>query len=462
MTMDEKASVNTTYVAFLAVGATLGGFLFGFDSSTMNAAINGFRPSLGLNSSQVGFVTAVALLGCAAGAWFAGSVSERFGRVRVMHGAAVLILIGSIGAALGGQLVVMGCFRMLTGLGIGAASAVVPSYVAEISPSDIRGRLGTFWQFAIVLGQFLGLLSGYVLTELAGSEAAAVPWGGSAWRWMFAVVAVLAMVYLLCSWSLPSSPQDNIRFGHPDAARDTITKIGGADAESRYQNMRRAATRDAGDRATVKDLRGSVLGLQGIVWCGLLLAAFQQLVGINVVKTYSNTIWQAVGVSTDQSFYVSLFTMGLSIVSTVVAISIMDRIGRRTLLLTGAAVMVPALVAMTIAFSTTGGADDPTLSQGAGITALIGMNVFAVAFGITWGPIMWLMLGELFDSRLRTIAVAVCTAVNWVTNWAVTRTFPLLAEAGLHIAYSLYTLFAVLALIFVWRALPETRGRQLS
>jgi MFS transporter, SP family, sugar:H+ symporter len=345
-------------------------------------------------------------------------------------------------------------------LGIGAASAVVPAYVSEVSPTEIRGRLGAFWQFAIVFGQFLGLLSSYVLTGWAGSENAPLLWGAAAWRWMFAVVAALGFVYVVVGWRLPQSPQDLVRFGRPEQARALLTRIGGEDVEQRITAIV-GDLRSKQTKARLKDLRGSRLGLKTIVWAGILLAAFQQLVGINVVKTYSNMLWQSVGVSTAASFQASLFTIGVSIAATVAAILIMDRVGRRTLLLAGAGVMMPALAALALAFASADG-PNPTLGRGAAVTALVAMNVFAVGFGVSWGPVMWLMLGELFDTHLRTVAVAVCTAVNWLTNWLVTRTFPVLADFGLGWAYGLYTFFAIFAFVFVYRALPETRHRDLS
>jgi SP family sugar:H+ symporter-like MFS transporter len=204
--------------------------------------------------------------------------------------------------------------------------------------------------------------------------------------------------------------------------------------------------------------------LQGIVWTGIVLATLQQFVGISVVKTYSNTLWQVLGFSTASAFAISIVTVLMSIASTIVAIAIIDRIGRRTLLVCGAAVMTVALGAMALSFATTAGAGDgATLDRPAAIAALIAMNVYAIGFGVTWGPVMWVMLGELFDSRIRTIAVAVSTAANWLANWMVTRTFPLLAGGlGLGVAYGLYAAFAALAVIFVLKTLPETRGRRLA
>jgi SP family sugar:H+ symporter-like MFS transporter len=209
-----------------------------------------------------------------------------------------------LGTALSSQVVLTGLFRLVTGLGIGAASAVVPPYISEIAPASIRGRLGSLWQFAIVFGQFLGLLAGYGLTRWAGSEAGPLPWGGAAWRWMFVVVALLAAAYSVITRGLPQSPQDLVRHGHETQARALLARIGSASAEEQAAAIRQA---QAGHRevATLRDLRGPRFGLQAIVWTGMALATFQQLVGINVVKTYSNTLWQAVGLSTGASFTVS-------------------------------------------------------------------------------------------------------------------------------------------------------------
>jgi SP family sugar:H+ symporter-like MFS transporter len=457
-----NSATNTCYVTMVAAGAALGGLLFGFDTSTMNAAINGIRSTLELSSGEVGFIASIALIGAAVGAWFAGPVSARLGRNRVMFIAGALITTGALAVSLTSQVMLLGLFRLMVGLGIGSASAVVPPYISEVSPPDIRGRLGSLWQFAIVFGQLLGLLAGYGLTRWAGSEAAPLFFGAAAWRWMFVVVALFAACYVLVSRLLPRSPLDLLRQGNEDEARALLTKIGGESVGERITSIRQMLGKE-GKVATLKDLRGSKLGLKAIVWAGLLLAAFQQLVGINVVKTYSNTLWRLVGFSTDAAFTISIVTVLISIASTVVAIMIIDKVGRRTMLLAGAGVMAVSLGTLAACFWTaTGVGDDMTLSRGAGITALIAINLFAVAFGVTWGPVMWVMLGELFDSNLRTTAVAVCTAVNWMTNWVVTRTFPLLAGVGLGFTYGFYAVFAVLAFIFVLKALPETKGRALT
>lgn len=450
------------YVTLAALGAAMGGFLFGFDTSTMNSAIAGMRDSLDLDSGTIGFVTAISLIGAAIGAWFAGGISTRFGRTRVMLTAGALILIGSVGASLADHEILLATFRATTGLGIGSASAVVPSYITEISPTSIRGTLGTFWQFAIVFGQLLGLLAGGGISRWAGGESAELPWGATAWRTMYVVVAILAVGYLIIAWRLPQTPPDLVRLGKPDKAKEMLGRISDRPVDDALGSIRASIAEDQ-HAAGLSDLRGNRFGLQGIVWVGLLLAAFQQVVGINVVKTYSNSIWQSVGVPSSASFTMSIVTVLISLGATVVAILIMDKIGRKTQLMWGAGFMIPALATMSIAFaSATEVGDEVSLSRSAGIAALIGMNTFAIAFGITWGPVMWLMLGELFNSHLRTIAVAVCTAGNWLANWAVTRSFPSLSQVGLDFAYGLYTIGAVLAFLFAWRVLPETKDRELT
>ena len=422
-----RSQPNVRHITLVAAAAAAGGFLFGFDTSNINAAINGIGPQLRLSSAALGFVTAIALLGCAAGAWFAGPVTGRVGRTRVMAIAGALIATGSLGAAFVSHLVLMGIFRFCVGLGIGAASAVVPAYIAEISPMEIRGRLGSFWQFAIVFGQLIGLITSWMLRRSAGAETEPLLFGGAAWRWMFITVAIPAALYAFAALRLPPSPH-------------------------------RAST----ERVNLRALRGPRLGLQGIVWIGILIAAFQQLVGINVVKTYSTMLWRIVGFSAGASFGISIVTVIISIISTVVAIFIIDKVGRRPMLLGGSALMFISLAALVAAFSqATGSGDSLQLARGPGMVALVAMNVFAVAFGMTWGPVMWVLLGELFSGELRTSAVAICTAVNWVTNWLVTRTFPLLVSTGLGVAYGIYAVFALVALIFVWRVVPETSRREI-
>ncbi len=456
------AATSARYATVIALGAAMGGFLYGGDTSTLNGAIPGIRPSLQLSVGEVGFVAAIALLGSAVGAWFAGAVAARLGRTPVMGIAAALIAAGSLGASFSTAMIALGLSRVLVGVGIGAASAVVPSYLTEISPTSVRGRLGSMWQLAIVLGQLAGLLAAWALASAARGEAEPLA-GISAWRWMFVMVAAAAGLYLLATRALPQSPHDLVRSGRDADARDLLHRLDPVEsADGRVASIRKSEA-ETKTSPTLSDLKGDAAGLKPIVWIGIALAILQPLLGISVVKTYSNTLWQAVGFGTETAFAISVATVGVSLVATVIAIAIVDRLPRRAMLGAGALVSALALGVLAWAFAQAlPGPQGPTLSREAGIVALAAINVFALAFGITWGPVMWLMLGELFDGNLRVSAVAVATAFNWIFNWAVTRTFPLLAAAGLGIAYGIYAAFALLAALFVWKFLPETRGRTLS
>lgn len=280
---------------------------------------------------------------------------------------------------------------------------------------------------------------------------------------LFASDALFGLIYLAIARGLPRSPADLVRRGQVDEARVLLPRLGSSQPEEQLAAIEQSLAKSKHEVARLGDLRGGQLGLKAMVWTGILLAVFQQLVGISVVKTYSNALWQAVGFSAGRAFLISIITVMVSVASTFVAIAIIDKVGRRKMLLSGAAVMMISLAVLALCFATThASAGDVGLSGLPAIGALVAINTFAVAFGVTWGPVMWVMLGELFDSRLRSTAMAVCVAVNWMTNWAVTRTFPLLAGLGLGFAYGLYAALAAAAFVFAIRRLPETRGRVLA
>jgi sugar porter (SP) family MFS transporter len=279
---------------------------------------------------------------------------------------------------------------------------------------------------------------------------------------MFASAAVPAVVYGVLASQIPESPRYLVRTGRLPRAKEVLERFVGGDIDGQLAGIVRSL---AGRRDAVKlrELRGPRLGLQPIVWVGILLSVFQQFVGINVIFYYSTTLWRAVGFSEDDALLTSVITSVTNILTTLVAIALIDRIGRRPLLLIGAAGMVVTLATMAICFSTaTGTGDDLTLSPGTGRVALIAANLYVVAFGMSWGPVVWVLLGEMFNNRIRATALAVAAAAQWVANWLISTTFPVLAGIGLSLAYGLYTTFAVLALIFVARAVRETKGRALE
>ncbi len=449
-------------VVFVAGAAALGGFLFGYDTAVINGAVDAIETEFNLSSTVLGFVVSSALLGCAAGAWYAGPLADRWGRLRVMVVAASLFAISAVGSALAVGPVSLTFWRLVGGFAIGAASVIAPAYIAEIAPADIRGRLGSLQQLAIVCGIFASLLVDYVIADVSGGASGEAPWGGTAWRWMFASALLPALVYGVLALQIPESPRYLVKIKDLDGARRVLKRFVGGDVEVRLSEIVKSLA--GGDQVVnLKSLRGPVLGLLPIVWVGILLSAFQQFVGINVIFYYSTTLWQAVGFTESDAMLTSVITSIVNIVTTLVAIALIDRIGRKPLLLIGAAGMVLSLGTMAWAFSTaTGSGKDLVLGPLAGNAALVAANVYVFAFGMSWGPVVWVLLGEMFNNKIRATALAVAAAAQWVANWLITVTFPPLSNVSLVLAYGLYTVFALLALVFVFRAVTETRGRELE
>jgi sugar porter (SP) family MFS transporter len=449
-------------VILVAASAALGGFLFGYDTAVINGTVDAIKAEWGVSSGVLGFVVSSALLGCAVGAWFAGPLADRWGRVKVMLLAAIVFAVTSVASALASGPTTLLIYRLLGGLAIGAASVIAPAYIAEISPADIRGRLGSLQQLAIVTGIFASLLIDYLLASAAGGAGEAVPWGGAAWRWMFASAALPAVVYFVLALQIPESPRYLVKKNRVQQAREVLRRFVGGNVEVKIKEISRSLA--GGDQAVnLRDLRGPRLGLLPIVWTGILLSVFQQFVGINVIFYYSSTLWHSVGFSEGDSLLISTITSVTNIVTTLVAIALVDRVGRKPLLLIGATGMVITLSTMAICFSqATGTGDDVSLGPVTGKIALVAANLYVFSFGMSWGPVVWVLLGEMFNNRIRATALAVAAAAQWIANWIVSTTFPTLSDIGLSFAYLLYAVSAFLALVFVWRAVRETKGRELE
>ncbi|MGK5550339.1 sugar porter family MFS transporter [Actinomadura kijaniata] len=459
-----EPSHSAAIAALLAGAAALGGFLFGYDTSVINGTVEALKAQFHLNSFVVGLVVSSALLGCAVGAWFAGPLADRFGRVRVMQAAALLFVVSALGSALAFNAWDLTFWRVVGGLAIGAASVIAPAYIAEIAPADLRGRLGSLQQMAIVLGIFAALVVDYVIARVStGGAAGQFPWGGTAWRWMFASAVVPAVIYGVIASTIPESPRYLVKKRKLDQARQVLLKVTGrgGDVDLKIRDIVRSLTTER--QVRLSDLRGPRLGLRPIVWVGILLSVFQQFVGINVIFYYSSTLWQSVGFSEDDAMITSVITSVTNVVTTLIAIALVDRIGRRKLLLVGAAGMAVTLGTMTVCFATApvvGG--EPHLGEVAGPVALIAANLYVLFFGATWGPVVWVMLGEMFTNFLRASALAVAAAAQWIANWLITVSFPGMASLGLGFAYGFYALCAAIAFVFVLRDVPETRGRELE
>ena len=446
----------------ICVAAALGGFLFGFDTAVINGAVDALSDQFALSDALKGFSVSSALIGCTVGAWFAGPVSNRLGRVPVMLIAAVMFLASALGSGLAFGVIDFIVWRVVGGLGVGAASVIAPAYIAEVSPASVRGRLGSLQQLAIVVGIFSSLLADAWFSGQAGGAAKELWLGMEAWRWMFIAEGLPALVYGLFAFRLPESPRFLVARGDYDKASQVLYDFTGIiNVNLKIEEIR--STIDSEKRESLSDLRGAALGLKPIVWVGILLSVFQQFVGINVIFYYSTTLWRTVGFQESDALTITVITSVTNIAVTILAILLVDKVGRRPMLLAGSFFMTISLGLMALSFSfanVSGG--EVTLEAPWSPIALVAANLFVVAFGATWGPLVWVLLGEMFPNRIRAGALAVAAAAQWVANFFISTTFPSFSSISLTFAYGFYAVFALLSLLFVFFRVPETKGKELE
>jgi MFS transporter, SP family, sugar:H+ symporter len=447
----------------LSLTAALGGFLFGYDSAVINGAVDAIGTEFSASSAVLGFTVSSALLGAAAGALAAGRVADRYGRLRAMWAAAALFLISAVGSGLASSLVMLVVFRVIGGVAVGVASVIAPTYIAEIAPARIRGKLGSLQQLAIVTGIFLALLADYALAAAAGGSEKDFWLGLEAWRWMFLAMAVPAVVYGGLALTIPESPRYLVAKARLDEAAGVLRRVlGDIDLNAKVEQIKETLQREK--RPTMRDLGGPALGLLPIVWVGIGLSVFQQFVGINVIFYYSSVLWQAAGFTESNALIITVITSVVNVVTTLIAIASIDRYGRKPLLIIGSIGMALALGTLAAVFGTAtlDKAGDPVLHGAAAPIALIAANLFVFAFGMSWGPVVWVLLGETFPNQIRAAALSLAAGAQWVANWVISTSFPPLKDAGLGLAYGLYTTFAVLSLLFVLKFVRETKGVELE
>ncbi|QDY79230.1 sugar porter family MFS transporter [Streptomyces qinzhouensis] len=448
------------HVVFITAAAAMGGFLFGYDSSVINGAVEAIRDRYAIGSAELAQVIAIALIGCAIGAATAGRIADRIGRIACMRIASVLFTASAIGSALPFALWDLAMWRIIGGFAIGMASVIGPAYIAEVSPPAYRGRLASFQQAAIVIGIAVSQLVNFGILQLADGEQRGEIGGLEAWQWMLGVMVVPAMLYGLLSFAIPESPRYLLSAGKVERARKVLTEVEGEhiDLDRRVAEIQTAMRRE--HKSTFRDLLGSRFGFLPIVWVGIGLSVFQQLVGINVVFYYSTTLWQSVGIDPTSSFLYSFTTSIVNIVGTVIAMVFVDRIGRRPLALIGSAGMAVALAFEAWAFSAP--LVNGKLPSTEGVVALVAAHVFVLFFALSWGVVVWVLLGEMFPNKIRAAALGVAASAQWIANWAITASFPSLADWNLSATYIIYACFATLSIPFVLLFVRETKGKPLE
>ena len=451
------------YVLGLSGVAAIGGFLFGFDSGVVNGTVDALSTAFGTRAAETGFAVASVLVGCAFGAFGAGALANFIGRRPTMLFNAILFLGGAFatGAATSAQVFI--CARIVGGLAIGAASVLAPMYISEVAPPDLRGRLASLQQMAIVLGLFCAFLSNDILARFAGGASATFWLGAPAWRWMYWMEAIPSAAFLIGILLIPESPRYLVFCGKREQARQIFARIGNQPEElvAQVEQSLRGEHRPRLSDLIVPGTRR----VAPVVWVAMGLAAFQQFVGINVIFYFGAVLWKAAGATEQWALHINLLTGLVNILATIPAIALIDRWGRKPLLLIGSTGMAVTLGVIAAAFATAGMGPDghPLLSRGAAWIGLAAANLYIVAFAMSWGPVMWVLLGEMFPNRLRSAALAVSGATNWAANFIVTVSFlPLLKRIGLSGTYGLYTAAAIISVFFVWSAVRETKGKTLE
>ncbi|MFH1717430.1 MAG: sugar porter family MFS transporter [Planctomycetota bacterium] len=449
---EEQSNLGSPgYVLLVCLVAALGGLLFGYDTGVINGAIGPLKAHFSLNANQQGWATGCALVGCALGAAAAGVFSDRLGRKRVLIVSAILFFVSAVGTALPRDVATFIIFRIIGGVGVGAASMSSPMYIAEISPARIRGRLVSVNQFAIVTGFLVVYFVNYFIA-LQGDSA----WNEQAgWRWMFGSEALPALLLLVLLFFVPESPRWLTKQGRGDEALAILARVDGSNyAKTELAEIKDAIAHESG---SLKQLFQP--GMKIVLVMGIVLAVLQQVTGINVFLYFGTEIFKKMGSETNAALLQTVIVGAVNLSFTVVAIWMVDRLGRRPLMMIGSAGMGISLLAMGLAAY--------CLKTELWVMAFI--LGYIACFALSVGPVTWVILSEIFPTRIRGRAMAIATVCLWVANYIVSQTFPMMDSDPwlidkFHHAFPfwLYGVFCVVLLVFVWRFVPETKGKTLE
>ena len=463
MSEGTRGSVNMALVSAIVAVATIGGLLFGYDSGAVNGTQNGLESTFGLDDWWLGFTVGSLLLGCAAGAFFAGRLADAIGRRTVMLFAAVLFVVGALVQGVTDSHTIFVIARFAGGMAVGAASVLSPLYISEMAPANIRGRLTTVQQVMIITGLTAAFVVNYLLAQSAGSSLGELG-GLQAWRWMYIAQAVPAVVFLVSLFFIPESPRYLVSRGRDEDAHKVLTRLFGTQEADRKVGEIKASFADD-HRPSFADVAAPGTGFRPIVWVGIMLATFQQFVGINIIFYYGATLWELAGVSEDVALERNIISGLVSIAAVFAALLVIDKVGRKPLLLIGSVGMAVTLGAMTWAFGN-GGLDaegNLMLDPNTGMIALVAANLYVIFFNFSWGPVMWVMLGEMFPNQMRGSALAVAGLAQWIANYAVVQSFPMMQSGfGLSGTYAFYTVSAVISFFLVKKFIAETKGKELE
>ncbi len=447
---------NTFYIAGITIVATLGGLLFGYDTAVISGAeksvqaylING----LGLGSLAHGATISSALIGCIIGGSLSGLISSAWGRKKALFLASFLFFISALGSGYPeflffkvgeptmGLLFMFNFYRIIGGIGVGLASAVSPMYIGEIAPADIRGRLVSINQFAIIFGM---LVVYFVNWGIANGQT--LEWVNAiGWRWMFASEAIPAAIFGVFLFFVPETPRYLAINNQDTKALQILTRINGTEqAKVIFQDIKLSVQKSSAKLFSYGKI---------IILIGILLSVFQQFVGINVALYYAPRIFESMGAEKDASMLQTVVMGLVNVVFTVIAIMTVDKWGRKPLLMVGSIGMAIGMFAIgALAFL-----------KIIGISTLVFIIIYTASFMMSWGPICWVLISELFPNKIRGKAVAVAVAAQWAANYFISSTYPAMMEFSSGLTYWFYGLMSILSFFFVWKMIPETKGKTLE
>ncbi|MDU1890715.1 MAG: D-xylose transporter XylE [Dysgonomonas sp.] len=453
-----KNEFNKAYIFGITLVATIGGLLFGYDTAVISGAEKSIQAyliePLNLGSFAHGATVSSALIGCIIGGFLSGFLSSRLGRKKSLLLAATLFFLSALGSGFPetlfftegetsmALLFTFNFYRIIGGIGVGLASAVCPMYIGEIAPAEIRGRLVSFNQFAIIFGM---LVVYFVNWGIANGQT--IEWiNAIGWRYMFASEAIPAALFGLLLLLVPETPRYLALTEQNDKALAVLKKINGSEEKA---------------QSILNDIKGTVSGNvkaklfsygKKVIIIGILLSIFQQFVGINVALYYAPRIFESMGAAKDASMLQTIIMGLVNVIFTVVAILTVDKWGRKPLLITGSIGMAIGMFAISgLAFNNI-----------IGISTLVFIIIYTASFMMSWGPICWVLIAEIFPNKIRGQAVAIAVAAQWFANYLISSTYPPMMEFSGGMTYGFYGLMAVLSALFVWKMVPETKGKTLE
>lgn len=440
------------YISFIAMSAALGGLLFGYDTAVISGAIGNLTQYFHLNSVETGWAISSALVGCLLGAMVSDYSSTKYGRKYTMIFAAILFILNSIGTAIPNSFTMFVIFRIIGGIGVGIASMVVPMYIAEIAPPKRRGALVGNYQLAIVIGIVLVYFVNYFIALQGDAQ-----WNlNIGWRWMFGSEVLPSIMFLVFIFLIPESPRWLIQKGKPTDAKVVLEKINPSeDVDSilaEIQNSIQQETKTQWQTLFKKEFKV-------VLFVGIGLSILQQLTGINAILYYAPEIFKRLGSSTDASLLETSMLGVVNLIFTLISIYFVDKMGRKPLLYIGSIGMSISLLAVgTFIYC-----------NAVGNWVLPFLLLFMASFSISWGPIVWVLLSEIFPNKIRSLALAISVFIQWIANFVVTQFFPSLVENSWlkehfngAFPFYLFSLICLLSLVFVWKKVPETKNKTLE